>query len=215
MKIIIVGCSRLGVELANALIQEGNTVILICKEEKSWRRLTDLKLEKIIFGVEFDREVLEQAGIQSVDGLIACTENDDVNALVARVARNIYRVPKVIARLYDRRKVDVYNALGIQVLATTQWGVERAKQMLTFGKVETVMSLGNNVVEVVRIVIPELLVDTKISDAFPMHDMSIVALTRGNSSFIPDNSTVLEKGDVLYLSALAETLVQIKHILEM
>lgn len=214
MKIIIVGCSRLGVELARTLVQEGNEVSLICNDEKKIRHLSDLTLKKIVVGVEFDRDVLEQAGVQNVDGLIACTENDDTNALVARIARNVYRVPKVIARLYDQRKVDVYNALGIQVLATTQWGVERAKQLLTFGKVETVMSIGNNVVEIIRIAIPELLVGTKISDAFPLHDMSIVALARENTSFIPDRSTVLEKGDILYLSTLAETLDQINHILE-
>lgn len=214
MKIIIVGSSRLGIELARVLIQEGNVVILISNDEKHSRHLTDLKFKKMVVGVEFDRDILEKAGIQHVDGVIACTENDDTNALVARIARNVYRVPKVIARLYDQRKVDMYNALGIQVLATTQWSVERAKQLLTFGKVETVMSIGNNVVEIVRIVVPELLVGTKISDAFPLQDMSIVALTRENTSFIPDRATVLEKGDVLYLSALAETLTQIEHILE-
>lgn len=214
MKIIIVGDSRLGVELARTLVQEGNEVSIVCSDEKKIRHLSDLKLKKQVVGVEFDQDVLEKVGIKHVDGVIACTENDDTNALVARIARNVYRVPKVIARLYDQRKVDVYNALGIQVLATTQWGVERAKQLLTFGKVETVMSIGNNVVEIVRIVIPELLVGTKISDAFPLHDMSIVALTRENTSFIPDRSTKLEKGDILYLSAQAETLAQINHILE-
>lgn len=214
MKIIIVGDSRLGVELARTLVQEGNEVSLISNDEKKTRYLSGLTLKKFVIGVEFDQDVLEQAGIKNVDGLIACTENDDTNALVARIARNVYRVPKVIARLYDQRKVDVYNALGIQVIATTEWGVERAKQLLTFGRVETVMSIGNNVVEIIRIAIPELLVGTKISDAFPLHDMSIVALARENTSFIPDRSTVLEKGDVLYLSALAETLDQIKHILE-
>lgn len=215
MKIIIVGCGRLGVNLAKDLIQEKHEVVMVCKEKHYQHQIEHLQFTQLLTGVEFDRDVLEAAGIEHVDGLIACTESDETNALVARIARNIYRVPKVIARLYDQRKVDVYNALGIQVLGTTQWGVERAKQMLTFSRVEIVMSLGNNGVEIIRIAIPELLVSKKISDAFPIHDMGVVALVRDNASVIPDRMMMLEKGDILYLSVRTEMIAQINQILEM
>lgn len=215
MKIIIVGCGRLGSGLATTLADDGNTITVICDDEKKFKRLPpDFKGTKIL-GVEFDKGNLEKAGIERADSLISCTESDDINALVARIARNYYRVPRVIARLYDQRKVDLYNALGIQIIATTRWGIARAKELLTFSHLENVMSIGNTPVEIVRITVSGMMAGNSIRDLFPVTDVQPIAISRGNQSFIPTRTTILEAGDILYLSALDDTLQQVKRTLDL
>lgn len=214
MKIIIVGCGRLGSGLAMELDRLKYEVTVISSQPQQFRALGDDFNGHTLTGVEFDRELLEKAGIMRTDGLITCTESDETNALVARIARNHYRVPKVIARLYDRRKVDIYNALGIQVIATTQWGIARAKELLTFSHLESVLSIGNTPVEVVRVNIPALLTGRTIQEAFPMNEVRVVALSRGNDSFIPANNTLLQEHDTLYLAAQAEAIHEIRRVLQ-
>lgn len=215
MKIIIVGCGRLGSGLANELANDGEDVTVVCSEPERFKFLGDEFSGKTIAGVEFDKEVLESAGIKRADSLISCTESDETNALVARIARNHYRVPKVIARLYDKRKVDIYNALGIQVIATTQWGIARTKELLTFSHVDSVMSIGNTPVEIIRVTIPTLLIGRTIREAFPMNDIRIVAVSRGNHSFIPAANTILQANDIVYFSVLAESIDEVRRVLDL
>ncbi|KAF1301821.1 MULTISPECIES: potassium channel family protein [Enterococcus] len=215
MKIIVVGCGRLGSGLATELSQDGNEVTVISSKPELFKNL-DADFEgETLTGIEFDKELLEKAGIEKTDSLIGCTESDDINALVARIAKNKYRVPKVIARLYDQRKVDVYNALGIQVIATTKWSIARTKELLTFSTLDSVMTIGNTPVEILRLVIPSLLDNSVLIDAFPLNEIRVVALGRGNDTFIPSNGTVLKQGDRLYVSAMPESLNRIKQIMEL
>lgn len=215
MKIIIVGCGRLGSGLAVELAGDGHDVTVVSSEAERFRSLGEDFPGNVIAGVEFDKEVLEKAGIKRSDSLISCTESDETNALVARIAKNHYKVPKVIARLYDKRKVDIYNALGIQVIATTQWGISRTKELLTFSHVESVMSIGNTPVEIIRVSIPVLLVGKTLREAFPMNDIRVVAISRGNRSFIPAANTVLQAHDIVYLSVLAESIDEVRRALDM
>lgn len=215
MKIIIVGCGRLGSGLALDLSIEGHEVTVISGAKEQFKNLDLLFKGQTIEGIEFDRDILEKANIAEADSLIACTESDATNALVARIARNTYRVPKVIARLYDQRKVNIYNALGIQVIATTTWGIARTKELLTFNHLDTVVSFGNAPVEVLKLRIPNLLDGYRLSEAFPMTEVRAVALTRENHTTIPSNGIVLKKNDILYLSAMPESLDKIKRILDL
>ena len=215
MKLIIVGCGRLGSGLALELDRLNEDVTVISSKPEQFKALGDEFSGQTIAGVEFDRAILEQAGITRSDGLISCTQSDETNALVARIASNHYRVPKVIARLYDKRKVDIYNALGVQVIATTQWGISRVKELLTFSRLESVMSIGNTPVEIIRVMIPPLLVGRTIREAFPMTEVRIVAISRGNHSFIPAENAILEEQDIVYFSVLAESIGEVRRILDL
>lgn len=214
MKIIIVGCGRLGSGLAQDLFLEGHDVTVISSQCEQFKRLDKVFNGQVICGIEFDRGVLESANITEADSLISCTESDETNALVARIARNTYRVPKVIARLYDQRKVDIYNALGIQVIATTNWGIARTKELLTFNQLDTAISIGNTPVEVVRLLIPPLLDGYRLNEAFPMTEARAVALTRDNHTTIPSNGMILNRDDILYLSVMPEALEKIQRIMD-
>ncbi|BAQ23818.1 potassium channel family protein [Streptococcus troglodytae] len=213
MKIIIVGCGRLGSGLANQLSQEGNDVTVVTANKERLAALDDRFTGQSLVGVEFDRELLLKTGVEQADSLIACTGSDDTNALVARIAKKIYKVPRVIARLYDSSKVDLYNALGIQVIATTQWGIERTKDLLTFKHFDSVLSLGNGhpTVEIVRFNVPPLLDKKKIEEVLPIHEVRLVALSRNNETFIPNKETVLHSQDVIYLAAFSDAVNQLKE----
>ena len=213
MKIIIVGCGRLGSGLANQLSQEENDVTVITIDEDYLEALDDHFTGQSLVGVGFDREILVKAGIEHADSLISCTDSDNTNALVARIAKKIYKVPKVIARLYDSSKVDLYNALGIQVIATTQWGIERTKNLLTFKHFDSVLSLGNghSTVEIVRFNIPPLLDKKKIEEVLPIHEVRVIALSRKNETFIPNRETLLHSRDVIHLAASSDTANQLRE----
>ncbi|WP_430611774.1 potassium channel family protein [Enterococcus sp. DIV0876] len=215
MKIIIVGCGRLGSSLATELSLERHEVIVVSKEINQFKLLDATFKGETITGIEFDKDVLESAHIKQADSLIACTEDDATNALIARIARNTYQVPKVIARLYDRRKVNIYNALGIEVIATTNWGIARAKELLTFNHLDSVVSFGNTPVEIVKIRIPKLLEGFRLSEAFPLTEVRVVALSRENQTIIPANGIRLQQSDILYLSVMPESMEKLKRILDL
>ncbi len=105
-------------------------------------------------GVGFDRPVLEQAGIDHVDGLAAVTGNDEVNAVVARLASRIFHVPKVVARLHDPLKAEIYRRLGVQVVAPVDWSIHRTTDLLTFAQAGVVASLGSGQVDLVEVDAP-------------------------------------------------------------
>lgn len=215
MKIIIVGCGKLGSSLALELEHEGNEITVISEDPKQFMRLgTKFKGTKLQ-GLGFDKDTLEKAGINRVDGLIACTESDEKNAVVAKMARTNYRVPKVISRLFDSRKVSIYNALGIQVIASTNWAIARTKEILAASRLETVLSIGNEPIEIVRVEVPELLIGRPVIDITKSGQIHVVAISRGNQSIFPVQGTLLEKEDIVYFAVASDAMRTLKHMLGM
>ena len=98
MKIIIVGCGRMGTELIHTLSQDNNDIIAIDTDASVLKRLPEYDNVTYMVGVGFDKEVLENADINHADAVVSCTDSDETNALIGRIARNLYAVPKVIAR---------------------------------------------------------------------------------------------------------------------
>lgn len=200
MKVIIVGLGRMGTGLSLHLVKKGHQVTVIDNDPEVFEKLgKDFPGTKII-GFGFDRDVLNTARIDHADAVVACTESDEVNAVVARVAKNIYRVPRVIARLYDARKAEIYHRLGIQTLSTTAWGIERATEILTYSQLDSVYEMGNGSVNLVRIEVPSLLVGRKVNDITAISEIHVVSINRNNKTFIPTLGTILEADDTLYIS---------------
>jgi trk system potassium uptake protein TrkA len=200
MKVIVVGLGRMGTGLSLHLTKKGHQVTAIDTDPEAFDRLgKDFTGTKII-GFGFDRDVLANAKIDRADAVVACTESDEVNAVVARVAKNVYRVPRVIARLYDARKADIYRRLGIQTLSTTTWGIERATEILTYSQLDSVYEMGNGSVNLVRIEVPSLMVGKKVNDITVIGEINIVSISRNNKTFIPTLGTIMEAEDILYLS---------------
>jgi trk system potassium uptake protein TrkA len=128
--VVVVGCGRVGSALAVALEREGHSVCIMDKSEASFRRLPeDWNGEKVV-GLGFDRGALEKAGASSAGGLAAVTSGDNSNILTARIARDTYQIPNVVARIYDPRRAEVYKRQGIFTVATVPWTVDRVMKVL-------------------------------------------------------------------------------------
>ena len=142
MNIIVVGMGRMGTSLAHKLDRQGYDVCAIDQEPERLEALRESFGGRTVEGIGFDRKVLEAAGIDRASAVIACTSSDETNIVVARISRQTYRVPRVIARLYEISNAETYRRLGIQSISTTEWGVRRVSELLTFNELDDVVELG-------------------------------------------------------------------------
>ena len=215
MNVIVVGLGRLGLGLSLNLIKKGHQVSVIDSNPETFEALgkdfTGLK----VAGIGFDRDVLNKARIDKVDAVVSCTTSDEVNALIARIAKNVYRVPRVVARLYDPRKADIYHRLGIQTISTTTWGIEKAIEFLTYNQVDSVYEIGNGNVKLVRVEVPSLLVGRTVDYLTVPREIQIVSISRNNGTFIPTTENIFETGDILYISVITAAAVKLKLMLDM
>lgn len=212
MRMIIVGCGRNGSSLAQALCRIGHTVTVIDSDASAFKALGPSFKGQTIEGVGFDKDVLARAKIDRTDALAAFTTSDESNAVIARIAKEIYRVPKVIARLYDRGKAEIYRHLGIQTLSSTAWTVKRATELLCYSPLNPVCSLGNGEVEIVEIEAPPLMAGRKIAEINVPGEIQVTAVVRANKTIIPGLGTTLQNGDLLYISVLLASSGRLKRL---
>ncbi|HAZ05778.1 NAD-binding protein [Acetobacterium wieringae] len=213
MKIIIVGCGRIGSGLAMKLSQGDNEIIVIDQEPLTFKHLSTGFKGKTIAGVGFDREVLLTAGIKRTDSLAAVTSNDEANALTARIASQIFGVPRVVSALHEPRKAEIYRRLGLQVFDPMSWGVNRVADLLSFAPVNVAMSIGNGDVDIMEIEIPALLVGRRVGELTIPGEVSVVSISRGNRSIIPVISTVFEDRDLVHLAVATASGERLKSLL--
>jgi trk system potassium uptake protein len=213
MKVIVVGCGKMGSGLALELFKKGHHVTVVGASAGEFTMLGKGFKGETIVGIAFDKQIMEQAGIERADAIVACTKSDETNALIGRISRNTYRVPRVISRLYDPRKAEIYRSLGIQTISATEWGVKHAIELLSYDQLDIVAGLGNGGVDIVRVETTELLVGKKIVDLTVPGEFHIVAVSRQNQTFLPTLGTLLQKGDVVYFSVLTASVNKFKHVL--
>lgn len=213
MKIIIVGCGRIGSGLAMKLSQGDNEIIVIDQEPLTFKHLSTGFKGKTIAGVGFDREVLLTAGIKRTDSLAAVTSNDEANALTARIASQIFGVPRVVSALHEPRKAEIYRRLGLQVFDPMSWGVNRVADLLSFAPVNVAMSIGNGDVDIMEIEIPALLVGRRVGELTIPGEISVVSISRGNRSIIPAINMVFENRDLVHLAVAATSGDRLKMLL--
>src|SRR5487761_1775611 len=130
MRVIVVGCGRVGSELAVALDRDGHEVVVLDKVARSFRRLPNTWGGRTVIGFGFDRDHLEEAGINQTEALSAVTSGDNSNILTARIARETYQIANVVARIYDPRRALIYQRLGIPTVATVTWTTQQVLRKL-------------------------------------------------------------------------------------
>jgi trk system potassium uptake protein len=215
MRIIIIGCGRMGSGLAQTLSLRGHAVTVVDKSPEAFERLGASFKGQTVIGVGFDQQVLLQAGIERADGLAAVTESDEANVVAARLASQIFRVPRVVARLYDPRKAEIYKRLGLQTIATTTWGINRIADILLYSQLDTIISLGSGGVDIVRLDVPPLLVGRTVNELSIPGEVQVVSISRGGKSFLSTLGTVFQEGDVAYVAVLAASADRLKTLLAM
>ena len=213
MKFIVVGCGRMGSTLARTLVLREHTVTVVDQDPTTFAKLGPGFRGKTVVGVGFDRDVLIEAGIQKTDGLAAMTPSDEMNVVAGRMAQQIFRVPRVVARVYDPRKAEIYRRLGLQTVSPVVWGVNRVAELLTYSQLAVVQTLGSGQVDLVEIEATELLVGRKVADVMVQGELHVVAITRGGRTFLPTLGTVFEHGDYLHLVMRATSAERVKAVL--
>ena len=212
MRIIVIGCGRMGAGLAQDLSLQGHSVTVVDSDSTAFERLGPVFKGQTIVGVGFDREVLLRAGIQRADGLAAVTVSDEANVVAARLASQFFHVPRVVARLYDPRKAEIYDKLGLQTISMTTWGINRIADLLSYSEFEPVISIGSEV-DLVEVDVPPLLYGRTVRDLVITGEVHVVAVSRGGKTFLPTLGTAFQKGDVLHVALLASSADRLKALL--
>ncbi len=198
MHCVIMGCGRVGAELTMQLSQLGHSVAIIDKRREAFDRLPDEFDAKTIVGIGFDREKLEQAGIKEAGAFIAVSNGDNSNIVSARVAREHYHVEKVIARIYDPRRAEIYERLNIPTIATVRWAAKQVQYLLFHGKETMRDSLAGGSLLHLRIQIPDHFVGKKISSVTSDGEVEVIGVDRGGAGFIPKDDSTFQDGDVVH-----------------
>jgi len=213
MKMIVIGCGRLGAGLAEALSRRGIAVTVVDRDQSAFERLGPAFEGESVTGVGFDREVLIRAGIERADALAAVTASDEVNVVTARLARVLFRVPRVAARLFDPGKEEVYRRLGLPTISHVTWGVSRLMELLCYSPLQTVKSLGSGEVEVVEVELPQLLVGRTVHELTLLGEIHVVAITRRGKTTLPTLGTEFQQGDLVHLALLTSSSARLKLML--
>ena len=204
MKVIVIGCGRLGAKLAYRLYQKGHDVAVVDRVAPAFNNLPPDFRGHTLEAEVLNEDVLRRAGIADADGLAAVTNSDTINAVVAHVADTIFHVPHVVARNYDPRFLSMHEAFGLQVVSSSSWGAQRIEELLSHPFVRTIFSAGNGEVEIYEFMVPKTWNGLPLQQLLPGSGCVAVALTRAGQAILPSSETHLEAGDVMQLSATLE-----------
>jgi trk system potassium uptake protein TrkA len=210
MRFVVVGCGRVGSELAMLLSREGHEVSVIDKNPRALQRLAMDWGGKGIVGYGFDRDALEEAGIAGADALAAVTNGDNSNILTARIARETYQVPNVVARIYDPRRAVIYRRLGIPTVATVTWTVDQVVRRLLPERTVTEWSAPGGEVVVVERALPAAWVGFRLDELELPGQARIAAIARAGKALVPKAGALGQEGDVLYLAVAAASLPELE-----
>jgi trk system potassium uptake protein len=203
VRVVVVGCGRVGAGLAAGLAEAGEAVAVVDKDPKAFERLGEDFGGQTVEGIGFDRDVLERAGVARADALVAVTGGDNSNVVAARVARDAYRVPRVIARIHDPRRAALYEELGIVTVSSTDWALRKVRDYLEHRTLKEEHVFGRGEVSMLRLELPQHLVDRSVAD-IEGDGLRVVSVTRRGGAFVPGPATVFAEGDVVRLAVGAD-----------
>lgn len=213
MKIIIMGCGRVGTQLAKIMSADNHEIIVIDSNSEALDRLDSGFKGKKIKGVGFDKEILIKAGIQMADAFAATSPSDNANIVAARIARNIFGVPRVVARIFDPQRAEIYRRLGLLTISPTIWGAERIRELILHSELDPRMSFGSGGVSIYSIEVPPQLINRQVRDLSVPGEVNVIAITRKTKAFIPASGTEFQKGDIIHLVVLAEAMERVKTLI--
>jgi trk system potassium uptake protein TrkA len=203
--VVVAGCGRVGTGLATRLLEREYTVAVIDRDPIAFRRLGGLDVHKVE-GVCYDRATLLEAGIERAQALAAVTNGDNSNIVVARTARDMFAVPRVVARIYDARRAALYERLGIATVASAALTIELAMRFVLPEAAEVRWIDPGARVGLVERAVPATWVGTPVDDLEVALGVRIVAVRRLGSSVLPTPRLVLQDGDLLHVAVTADAL---------
>jgi trk system potassium uptake protein TrkA len=213
MKIIIMGCGRVGSQVSQLLVRQGHEVTVIDHDDNAYARLGQDFKGKIVHGIGFDRNILLEAGVETAEGFVAASASDNANIVAARTARNIFHVPRVVARLYDPIRAEVYQRLGLKTISSSAWGAERIVEVVTHADLDSLSVFSDGGATMVRLESPARLNGHRVAQMNIPGEVSVTAITRNDHTFIPVSGTEFQEGDVIYLTVIPSAMDRLEELL--
>jgi trk system potassium uptake protein len=197
------GCGRVGSSVADGLSRIGHDVAVIDSDRKAFGRLSPDFTGERVLGVGFDRDVLLSAGIEQADAFAAVSSGDNSNIISARLARETFGVRRVVARIYDAKRAEVYERLGIPTIATVPWTTDRLLHALTRDTEMAKWRDPSGTVAVLEVALHEDWVGRPSTDLEAATDARVAFLIRFGTGILPEPKTVIQSGDQVYIAAIS------------
>ena len=204
MNLLVIGCGRIGSDLAYRLFKQGHKVSVIDQTEKAFSNLPDDFRGRTLEGEALNQNLLHRAGIEKIDGVAVVTGSDTLNAVVGHIAKTIFNVPNVIVRNYDPHFRPIFEAFNLQTVSSSTWGAQRIEELLYGQEVRTVFSAGNGEVELYEFMIPAVWEGKSLNELLPEQGCCATAITRHGHALLPDMKMLIHKDDILLVSASIE-----------
>lgn len=214
MHYVIMGCGRVGSALTVKLAKAGHSVAIIDKRAEAFQRLPPGFHARTIVGMGFDREILEEAGIKEASAFVAVSNGDNSNIVSARIAREHYRVPKVIARIYDPRRADIYETLDIPTISTVRWAASQIEFLLFHDKEQLQESFAGGSLLHIRLAVPDHLVGKPVSSLEDQGTIQVAGVDRGGRGFIPVDGSTFQKEDIAHFVVVRDQLGRLDTLLQ-
>jgi trk system potassium uptake protein len=213
MKTIIMGYGRIGSQVGKLLTEQQHEVTIIDHDADADGRLGPNFKGRIIRGLGFDHNILIQAGIEEAEAFVAASHSDNANIVAARIARNIYHVPRVVARLFDPIRAEIYQRLGLITISPNNWGAERILQELTHSELDVWDTFGRGEVSLVHLEAPSQLIGRTVNQLNVPGELLVASITRNEQAFIPIIGTIFQEGDMLNLVVLSSAMGRLEAML--
>ena len=201
MHIVIMGCGRVGSTIAHILEDHGHSVAVIDQDPDAFRKLSAGFKGTKITGIGFDRDVLIEAGIERADAFAAVSSGDNSNVIAARVVRESFGVGRVVARIYDPRRAEVYQRLGIPTVATVRWTADQMLRKLLPEGAQPLWRDPTGAIVLAEVAYSERWLGEKVTALEDSARTKIAFISRLGEAMMPGPGTVLQEGDVLHVIA--------------
>jgi trk system potassium uptake protein TrkA len=203
-----------GAHLTVQLAKQGHSVAVIDKRPEAFDRLPPGFEAKTIVGLGFDREILEEAGIKVAGAFIAVSNGDNSNIVSARIAREHYHIERVVARIYDPRRAEIYERLNIPTVSSVRWAAAQIQFLLFHGREELKETFGGGSLLHLQVGVPDHLIGRPISSVEEEGAIQVVGVDRGGGGFVPKRDSTFQEGDVAHFVLTQEAVDRLDPLME-
>lgn len=213
MRVIVVGCGRVGAELAASVAERGINVSVVDRDQGAFQRLPSRFVGDTVQGDVLDLAVLHRAGIESAEGFAATTPSDETNLVAARIARDLYHIPNVVARVYSPSHASVFARAGIQTVVSSSWSANRMEELLRHPGLIEVASAGHGEVRFLEVKVPGHLAGKPVSVLVEKDACHPVTLVRGGEASLASLDTTMQTADLVVLAIRPDHLPLLQAVL--
>ena len=212
MHIVVLGCGRVGSIAAGLLDRNGHTVVVIDRLDTAFSRLSKNFTGKALTGYGLSRSVLTEAGIEQADAFVAVTNGDNTNIVAARLAKEVWRVPIVVARMNDPLRAEIYRRFGVSTFSTSQWGAGQVVDLVTRPYLHQETVLGSGDLRLVEAQIAQHFVGKPVADVEVPGEIRVAGIVRLGKAILPMAGTTFEAGDLVHVLVLQSSVDRLSRM---